>query len=146
MEKAGGTNDDLCHPVENCVDGVGLCRIEHDLDYEGRRIECAGLDDDGQDAPVAAAHGWQRAYTLVESPSVCPDASCNEASDEKVGGQRAAEERLRPQLEGAVEDAPLREVKIVRGIVSGDCTYVPPGLASSSVCLRWERTSSAEPQ
>jgi len=35
-----------------------------------------------------------------------PDAPCNETSDENVGSQRAAEERLRPVLEVSVEDPP----------------------------------------
>lgn len=77
---------------------------------------------------------------------MCPDSSCDEASDEDVGGQRAAEERLRPKLEARVEDTPLREVKLPRGLVSSDCACVPGELVSSSAGFRRERTSSADPQ
>lgn len=53
-----------------------------------------------------------------------PDASRNEASDEDVSGERTAEERLRPDLEARVEDAPLQEEKLVRRTVCSDCSHV----------------------
>jgi len=68
---------------------------------------------------------------------VCPDASCDEASDEDTGDQCTAEERLRPELEARVEDTPLREKEVVRRIVSGDCGCMSPGLVPSSVFFRW---------
>lgn len=66
---------------------------------------------------------------------MCPDAPCNEPSNEDVGGQRAAEERLRPVFEGRAEDPPLQEKKLVRRIVSGDCVCPSPRLVPSPVCL-----------
>jgi hypothetical protein len=62
-----------------------------------------------------------------------PDTSCNEASDKDVGSQSTAEERLGPQFEILVEDAPFREMKLVRSIVPGDCTCVRLGSVPSSV-------------
>ena len=50
-----------------------------------------------------------------------PDTPCNEASDEDVGSQSAAEKRLGPDFEGWAEDSPLQEEKLVRRNVSCNC-------------------------
>jgi hypothetical protein len=76
-----------------------------------------------------------------------PDAPCNEASDENICSQCTAEERLRPVLEGRVEDPPLQEKELVRRIVSSDYACPSPGLVPSPVCRgQGEHTTSAEPQ